>query len=108
MKIQENGDLRSVGICGAVFTLNFKKRIARKLRRIILLDLGLELFDFDFGKPRKPFMFMVFIFGRDHVSQNQLSLTLGPSNYSKQSKKRPRNIFENAILGNLKILDISL
>ena len=43
----------SGGVWGAIFTIIFKKRVARKLCRIILLHLGQVTFNFHFQKNKK-------------------------------------------------------
>ena len=61
----------------------FRKRLARKLRRIMLLHFGLVTFRFHFGETRKPIISMVFgPSGRDHDAQNQLLSTLDTPNDS--------------------------
>ena len=58
---------------GFIFIVNFKKRVAEKLRRIILLHLGLITCRFHFGKNRTPLIFMVLEpSGCVHDLQNQL------------------------------------
>ena len=52
-------DLGVLGVWGVIFTANVMKRIAGKLRRIILLHSGLITFRIHFRRTRKPFMFMV-------------------------------------------------
>ena len=42
--------------------VNFKRRIARQICRIILLHFGLVFFRFRFGKTRNPVVFMIFGF----------------------------------------------
>ena len=56
----KNPDLGSAVVWGAIFTIIFKKRVARKLRRIILLHFGLVTFNIHFPKIRKVLMFMIF------------------------------------------------
>ena len=41
---------------GAIFIVNFGKRVARKLCRIMLLHFGIVTFRFHFGRTRKPFI----------------------------------------------------
>ena len=48
--IRENLDLRSGGVRGVIPIANFIKRVAQKLRIIILLQLGLVTFRFHVGK----------------------------------------------------------
>ena len=62
-------DLGSGGIWGAIFNVNFDKRVAQKLRRIIMLHFGLVTFRLHFGKTWKVFFFMIAV-ERVHVSQN--------------------------------------
>ena len=52
-KSGEIPDLGSWGVWGAISIVDFKKRVARKLHRIILLHLGLVTFRFHFGKPEQ-------------------------------------------------------
>ena len=95
----QNADLGSGG-SGGHFYCNFIKRLAQKLRRIILLQFGPGNCLDSLLETRKPFMFMVFgPCGRDHHSKNQICLVWDAQNDAKQCKKRPRNllIFENKI-----------
>ena len=94
----KNPDLGSGGGLGGIAIVSFKKRVARKLRRIILLHFRLEPFRFHFGKTRKPFIFMVFgildvpsasqtnhfKFSIHHISPN-ISRILKANALSKQS-----------------------
>ena len=43
----------------AIFIVNFEKRVAQKLRRIILLHFGLVTFRIHFGRTRKPLVFVI-------------------------------------------------
>ena len=80
---EKNPVLGPGGSEGAILTVNFEKRVARKLRRIILLHLRLITFGFHFGKTRKPFICMIFgLFGYVRDSQNQF-LALETPNDSK-------------------------
>ena len=64
--------------------VNIIKRIAGKLRRIILLHFGLVTCRFHYWETLKPFMFMDFgPSGRDHDSQNQYDLSLEAPGHSK-------------------------
>ena len=45
--------LGSEGVWGAIFTVNIKKRVAQKLRRIIVLRFGLVPFRIHFRKARQ-------------------------------------------------------
>ena len=70
--------------CWAIFMVNILKRIAGKLRRIILLHLGLITFRFHDWKTLKPLFVMVLgPGGRDHDSQNQYYLSLETPGHSK-------------------------
>ena len=72
------------GVWGAIFIVIFKKSVAQKLCRIILLHFGVVTFRIPFGKTRTPFIFMVFgPSGRDHDSQNQLCLITETPNDSR-------------------------
>ena len=51
------------------FIGNTIKRIAKKLRRVILLHLGFATFRFHHGRTRKPFIFMMF---------GSLDVSMGP------------------------------
>ena len=57
-KIQKQSIIGAWG-SEAFSILNFKKRVARKLRRISLLHLELLSFRFNFGKLRKVIIFMI-------------------------------------------------
>ena len=50
------------GLGGSIFIVNIIERIAQKLRRILLLHLGLVTFRIHFTKDRPPPIFMVFGF----------------------------------------------
>ena len=57
---------------GPFCIVNFKKRLARKLRIIILLQFVLVFVRIHFSKTRKLSLLMIFApSGRDHNSQNQ-------------------------------------
>ena len=61
-----------------ICVVDFKKRVARKIRRIILLHLGLVTFQFHFPKIRVVFIFMIFgSGGRVHGPQKTIMLDLG-------------------------------
>ena len=78
-----------------MFIINFNKRGAQKLHRIILLHFGLVTFRFHLGTLRKVIIFMIFgPRGHVHDSQNQLFLTLVPANYFNELKKTPNSSFE--------------
>ena len=65
------------------------KRIAQKLRIIILLHFGLVTFRFHFGETRKVIISMIFgTSGRDHGPQTQLFLTLVTPNGLRKAEKR--------------------
>ena len=67
---------------GGISIANFTKRIARKLRKIILPHLGLITFGINFGKTQQPIIFMVSgRGGRDHESPNQYDLPLETPGY---------------------------
>ena len=57
-KSGENPNLGSGG-SGAIFIVSFIKRLAQKLRRIILLHFGLVTFRIHLKKTRKPYIFMI-------------------------------------------------
>ena len=68
---------------GDLFIVNVIKRIAQKLRIIIVLRFWLLTVRFHFGKTRKHFMFMVFWpSGHDHDSRNQHYLSLETPGHS--------------------------
>ena len=71
-----------------VFIINITKRIAIKLRRIILFHFGLVTLRIHFRKARKLMILMFFGFGgRVHDSQNKLFLSLETTRDFKKSKK---------------------
>ena len=73
-----NVDLGSGVVWGVILIVNCIKRLAEKLRRIILVHFGLITFGINFRKTRKLIIVMVFgPGGRDHDFQNQLYLILG-------------------------------
>ena len=83
----------ALGGLGAICILNFNKRLAQKLRRIILLHFGHATFRMHFRKTRKPFICIVFgPGGRDRGPQHQLFLALETPGYSKQFKNKSRII----------------
>ena len=66
------------------FTVNIKKRLARKLRIMILLHLELVTFRFHFGRSRQIIIAMFFRpSGRDHDAQHQLFFFLETPGYLK-------------------------
>ena len=68
------------------------KRIAQKLRRIVLLYFGLVAFRFHFGRTRNPLIFIVFgPIGRDQVSQSQYFLSRHQDT-PNTTRKRPEPI----------------
>ena len=82
------------GVWGVILILNFNKRVAQKLRRIILLHLGLVTSRFHSGKTRTVIIFMIFGASEHvHVFQNQSISTLGPPSYLTKTKDFP-NHFE--------------
>ena len=82
---------------GGIFIVKAHKRMARKLRVIILLHLGLVSFRFHFGRTLKVFIFMIFgPSGRGHDSRKH---QLTPNNSSES-----QIIFEK--IWNLEILRI--
>ena len=104
--MEKNPVVGSAGVCTSMFTLNFNKRVAQKLRRIIPLHSGLVTVRFRFPKTRKVFIFMNFgPSGRVHGSQNQLFLTLDTSDYSNEFKKQSRTMFEKYDLGKSQSLE---
>ena len=56
-------DLGSGGVCEATSIANFKKTIPQKLCGITLLHFGLVTCRINFGKTRKPSIFMIFGLG---------------------------------------------
>ena len=81
LKIRKNpdkiADLGSRGSGGPISIVNIIKRIAQKLRRIILLRFGQVTFRIHFGKAPKPFIFMIVgLGGRVRDSQNQYYFSL--------------------------------
>ena len=81
------------GGLGAIFTVTFANRVARKFRRIILLYFGLITFRFHFGKAWKPFVFMIFGFLDVFMTPpNQFFLTLETPGLLKKQQKNCREI----------------
>ena len=77
MGIRKNADFGSRGSGGVICIVIIMKRIARKLRRIILLHFGLVAFRIHFWEIRQRFILMVFgPSGRGGDSQNQYHLSL--------------------------------
>ena len=71
-KSGKNPDLGSGG-SGAIVIGSFIKRLAQKLRRIILLHFGLVTFRTHLKRTRKTYIFMILgLSGRDHDVPNQL------------------------------------
>ena len=81
------------------FVLNFENRVARKLRRLILLHFGLLTFRFHFGKPEN------LSFHPDHAFPYQLRVTLETPNDSQQLKDNYHTISQNTVFGHLRILE---
>ena len=71
----------SGGVCWPIFTSNFKHGVAQKLRRVILLHIGLVTFIF----LRIQNIFILMIWGNVHDSQSQLFLTFETQKISKKS-----------------------
>ena len=85
------------GGLGAIFTERFRKRVARKLRIIILLHFGLVTFRTLFPEDPKVIIFMFFELGGClHGPQHQLFSTLGPPRY--YSNNSNKNIFWKIIV----------
>ena len=83
--------------------------MTQKLRRIILLHFGLITFRFHFGKIRQVIIFIMFVFGRVHDSQNQSRiLNCGPTKSLQMMQDEIPNLFkayytwESQNLGNRK------
>ena len=75
-----------LGDLGGHFYCNFWKRMAQKLRKIILLHFGLVTFWIHFG--RKAVIFMICRLDRHvHDSQNQLFSILETPKYVKKSQR---------------------
>ena len=73
----------------AISIVEFKKRVTRKLRRIILLHFELVSFRFHLGKTRVVIICMFFgLGGHVHGPQNQLCLTLDTPSFSKCFKNK--------------------
>ena len=53
-------DLGSGGGVGAIFVVNFENPVAQKLRIIILLHLGLVIFNLHFPQIKKVVVIMIF------------------------------------------------
>ena len=89
------------GVWGPIFTVNCKRRVARKLCRIILLHLGLITSNFHFLK-RKNVLISTNSGprGRDPDSQNQLCLTLETPNYFNKCKNS-QNYFRKSYVWKL-------
>ena len=80
--------MRSRGL-GVAFTVNIIKRIAGKLRRIILLHFGLVTCRFHYGRSRKLLIFMILGFSDVSMTpQNQYYLSLKAPTISKQIQEQ--------------------
>ena len=102
----ENPESAGLGIWGPCFVVNVEKRVAQKLRRIILLHSRLVSFRSHFPKVRKVIIFMIFgPSGNVHDSQIQLCLTLETLNDDKV-QETSLIMFENIICGNSQISGI--
>ena len=76
--------LRIWGSGRPFFIVSIIKRLAQKLRRIILPHFGLVTFGIHFRETRKPIIVMIFgPTGRDHDPQNQYYLNLETPRCSK-------------------------
>ena len=104
-------DLASGGVWRAIFIVNLITRLAEKLHRIILLDLGLVTFRIHFGKTQQVINFMFFgPSGHDHDSPNQLFLIWETPRYFESPRKnhQTKHIFGHlrmSEIGTLKIFE---
>ena len=73
-EIEKNPDLGPGGAGRGTFIVSFFKRVARKLRRIILLHIVLGTFSITLSKSQKLITFMIFgPGGRDHGPRSHYS-----------------------------------
>ena len=84
-----------LGGLGAIFTVNFKKRIAQKLRRIILLHFGLPTFGCHSGKTQKPFIFMIFGFWDMFMTPKTNLLNFGDTKVLQERQEKTQIPFRN-------------
>ena len=84
------------------FISNPNKRVARKLRRIIVLHIALVIFNFHIPKIQKVIICMIFgTSGQVHDPQSQLFLTLKTPNSFTKYKKIQNHFRTNNTLGNI-------
>ena len=106
-KSRKNCGFEVQGVWGVILTVNIIKRIAQKLRRIILLHFGLVTFRFHYWETRKPITFIFFgPGGRDNESQYQFFSTLETPGYSKQFRGKSRIILRNYYFGKSKKMEM--
>ena len=117
MKPRENpGNLRiwHLGVLGGgICIVNFKKRVARKLHRIILLHFGLVTFRFHSGRTLKPLMFMISDLVDVSMTHNTNVIHLRRHQDTSNNLRKSQNVFRNMKCGhiifgkstNLKILE---
>ena len=89
----------NVSLGGRCFIVNIIQRIARKLRRIIMLHSGLRTFKIHVGKTSKVNIFMVVgPGGRVHDSQNQSDLPFGNTRILQRIQEQLPNHFAKSYL----------
>ena len=82
-------DLGSSG-SGAIFIVNIIQRLARKLRRIILLHLGITTFRFHYGRTLKLLIFMILGFSGVSMTPKPIIFHLWrPQDTPNNSRKSP-------------------
>ena len=88
--------------------VNIMKRIAQKLRRIILLHLGLVTFRCHYGRTRKPLMFMIWGFlNVSTTPKTNIIYLWRHQNTLNNSRKNTESILEN-LCGKVKISELQL
>ena len=86
-------DLGSRGVWRIIFIADSIKRITQKLRRIILLHLGLITFRIHFRKTRKPRMCMFFSLADVTMTpKTKICVILDTPSYHKRDKKSDNNL----------------
>ena len=102
---QKNPDVRSME-SGFIFTVNVIKRIAIKLRRIILWHSGVITFRLHYGRDRKPFIVMISGFSDVPMTPKASIIYLWKHQDTPNYARSIRIIFKTTILENINMLKI--
>ena len=96
------------GGLGAFFTVNWKLSIAQKLRRIILLHLGLVTSRFHYWKTLNPLIFMIWGFSDVSMSSKTNYFYLWRHQDTFKNPRTSEFVYENIIYISISISEINL